>query len=349
MRGKTLTLGLLLAAGGAVAEPAGRLQGELTADMQSEWGVDAERSGAERGETYVELEAELEFSLSPGLTIEGTLLGEPVQDPAPGGDAWFEDQGLFVEELLLKYENGPFEAVAGKFSPDYRDSREQERGIWTEDYSTEYEIIEKLGLGASYSLRTRSFGRHSVSINAFSNDTTVLAESVGSRREERCRGDRDLSSSAFLFEGQRRFGAFTPYYQFGHRHVDACDPGDTDEAGWLWRLGGALAFEPRARVRSDAVAELGFVEDFEGGDADRWYYSLSSVTTIDRRWTLAAGGTLRQIARPGRSDALDRLFQFTVGYRGRDGIRIEGGWLAFEEAGYDSTVLGVLLRYRLKF
>ena len=325
-----------------------KLHSEFTTDLQSEWGVDAERHGDERGETYAEIEADLEFELARHLTIEGTLLGEPVQEPAPGDDAWFEDQGVFVEELLLTYENGPFEAVAGKFSPDYRNSREQERGIWTEDFSTEYEIVEKIGFGASYSLGTRAFGRHSVSVNAFANDTTALAESLGNARDERCRGDRDLSSSAFLFEGQRRFGAITPYYQLGYRHLDACDPEGADETGWLWRLGGALRFEPAARVHSDLVAEAGFVEDFEGSEADRWYWSLSSMTTIDRRWTIAVGGTLRQIAYPGRSDALDHLFQLTLGYRPRSGIRIEGGWLDFEEAGFENNVLGVLLRYRIK-
>jgi hypothetical protein len=325
------------------------LQSEFTTDLQSEWGVHAEDPRAERGETSLDLEAEIELALSPRVSIEGTVLGESVQDAAPGEDAWFEDQGAFVEELLLKYEHGPFEAVAGKFSPDYRNSREQERGIWTEDFSTEYEIVEKLGIGATYVLRTRSFGRHSVSVNAFANDTIVLAESIGNERDERCRGDRDLSSSAFLFDGQRGFGSLTPYYQLGYRHIDGCEVDDTDEAGWLARLGGRLEFAPRGRVSSDLVAELGFVEDFEGSDADRWYWSLSSANRIGEHWTVYVGGTLRQIARPGRSDALDHLFQLSAAWRPRRGIRIEAGWLNLEEAGLENNVLGVLLRYRLRF
>jgi hypothetical protein len=209
--------------------------------------------------------------------------------------------------------------------------------------------VEKLGVGASWSLRSRVLGRHSASLNVFANDDSVLAESIGNARDERCRGDRDWSSSAFLFEGQRRTGAITPYYQLGYRHIDGCAQGDDDEAGWLWRLGAIAELPATGRTESDLLFEAGFVEDFEGKGQDRWYWSFSSVTRIDRIWTLNVGATLRQIAYAGRSDALDHLAQITLGFRPRKGVRIEGGWLNFEEAGLRSNALGLLLRYRVRF
>ena len=208
------------------------LSGEVKTELQSEWATAADDPNEERGNTFLNTELNLELQLTQHLAIEGTALLEPVRNFDLRKNTFFEEEAVFIDELLLKYENGPWELIAGKFNPYYKGSREQERGIFTEEFSKEYEIIQKIGLGTSYSFQNSGMGTVTLSANAFVDDTTLLAKTIGHDKQDSCDTNHELSS-AVLLEGYNPAGIETLYYQLGYRHLDACKLLDDRETGFL--------------------------------------------------------------------------------------------------------------------
>ena len=333
------------------------LSGEVKTELQSEWATAADDPNEERGNTFLNTELNVELQLTQHLSIEGTALLEPVRNFDPSENTYFEEEAVFIEELLLKYENGPWEAVAGKFNPYYKNSRDQERGIFTEEFSKEYEIIQKIGLGSSYSFQNRGMGTVTLSANAFVDDTTFLAKTIGHDKQDSCGTNHELSS-AVLLEGYNPAAINTLYYQFGYRHLSACKLGNDNETGFLATVGNIIDFRLSERVKTDLLTEFSYVEDFEGSNNDHQYYSVSSVTTLDGLWNLSIGYTARIIS---VSDIIgddvvikgrnihDHLFQISAGYNSGKGVRIDAGWLNTEESRLDSNILGLLVRYETGF
>lgn len=325
-----------------------RLSGDGKIELQTEWGVKADDPDEERSNTSLNTEISPELKLSESLSIEGTVLLEAVRDFDPGENTFFEEEAVFIDELLLKYENGPWEIVAGKFSPDYKGSRDQERGIWTEDFSKEYEIIQKLGLGGSYTFENPAAGTHTISANAFFDDQSFMSRTLGTGKQDICDGENNLST-AILLGGQNPAGVKSLYYEVGYRHLNGCNAGDPDESGLLATIGNVFDFPLTETVTTDLLTEFSYVQDFEGTNDDRQYYSVSSVTTIDKKWNLSLGYTARLVAVSGGNDLYDHLFQASGGYKFDNGLKFDAGWLNTEEAGMGTNILGTLVRYDFDF
>lgn len=333
------------------------LSGEIKTELQSEWATAADGPDEERGNTFLNTELNLELQLTQHLSIEGTALLEPVRNFDPSEDTFFEEEAIFIEELLLKYENGSWEAVAGKFNPYYKNSRDQERGIFTEEFSKEYEITQKIGLGSSYSFQNRGMGSVTLSANAFVDDTTFMAKTIGPDKQDSCDTNHELSS-AVLLEGYNPAGIETLYYQFGYRHLDACKRRNDRETGFLATVGNIVDFRLSERLKTDLLTEFSYVEDFEGTNNDNQYYSVSSVTTLDGVLNLSIGYTARLISVKNiiKDEALikghhihDHLFTISAGYNSGKGLRIDAGWLNTEESRLDTSTLGLLVRYETYF
>ena len=104
------------------------------------------------GYNYTELYPDIQ--LSENFSVTGALVFEPIQDGDPGDDVFFDNEGLFIEEIKLNYQNGAFGAFAGKFNPGFGIAWDYGRGIWGEDFAEDYEITEKIGFGGSYAFET---------------------------------------------------------------------------------------------------------------------------------------------------------------------------------------------------
>ena len=333
------------------------LSGEVKTELQSEWVTAADEPIKERGNTFLNTDLSIDLQLTQHLTIESTTLLEPVRDFDPGKNTYFDEEAVFIEELLLKYENGPWELIAGKFNPYYKGSREQERGIFTEEFSKEYEITGKIGLGSSYSYQNNVMGKATLSANAFVNDATFLAKTIGHDKQDKCNNNHELSS-AVLLEGYNLAGIKTLYYQLGYRHLDACKLGDDRETGFLATVGNIVDFRLSKRLKTDLLTEFSYVEDFEGTNNNNQYYSISSVTTLDDVWNLSIGYTARvtsvgdiiedEAIIKGRNSH-DHLVTISAGYNSGKGLRIDAGWLNTEESRLDTSTLGLLVRYEAYF
>ena len=333
---------LFILCGGVNAADSPAFSGEGVIEMQSEQDKD-------RHQLFLRTEVAPTLRLSEEIHIDGVFVLEPIHDAAPGQDAFFKDEGIFAEEIKINFTHGPWSAFAGKFNPGFGIAWDYGRGIWSEDFAEDYEITEKIGFGGGYALQTYALGTHQLNLSTFFADTSVLSQSLVTKRGRTHTEDggasntEDFSSFVAAVESDDAGGIENVRYKLGYRHLGS---DDDDETGWVLMLGHVHRLTET--VAFDMLLEYADIRDFEGvSGEDRRYISASIVTTFDERWNLTLGYTARHI--DGSRDDHDHLVQVSGGYDFQNGLTLEAGWKNTEEAQDDHNIFGILGRYAYAF
>src|SRR5687767_2945046 len=134
-------------------------------------------------EAFANLEAEITVNLAPAARLGAVLAFEPVTDPAPGEDRFFEDHGLFAEELYAGIDIGSAALQLGKIAPTFGWAADDAPGLYGGEIPGEYELVEQLGAKARISLsEAAGFApdttvEHALHLALFAADTTFLSDS----------------------------------------------------------------------------------------------------------------------------------------------------------------------------
>jgi hypothetical protein len=289
---------------------------------------------------------------------------EPVRDPEPGKDRYFGDEGLYVEDLFGQYETGGFSVKGGKFTADFGRAWDIAPGIYGTDFAENYELSERIGIGAAYTFETANFGKHTLSASTFFRDTSVLSESAFTNRGRTRLEDggpsntEALESFAIALNGgdfpKTLFGDTFPgkspvdglTYQLAMVSQAAGDGSDSRETGVVASLAhkipitGAVVLEP--------LVEYAYFFDADGTDGqDRYYVTAGATAVWQENWNLALSYTRRETMPASGSNIGDNLFQVSAGYEFGFGLGANVGWRYAEEGDVDSHTLGMLLTYCL--
>ncbi|MEP5760353.1 MAG: hypothetical protein ABJ327_13795 [Litoreibacter sp.] len=101
-------LAVLFILGPAYAQD-GRFSAEFSAELESDFTFDSDDDANELTDTFLTIEGALSFKLTDSISINSTLLIEPVTDATD--DRFLEDHGVFAEELFLSFELGQSEVI----------------------------------------------------------------------------------------------------------------------------------------------------------------------------------------------------------------------------------------------
>lgn len=331
------------------------LSADVLMELQSESGVDSSNDDNHRTNMFFRTEVAPTLTLNDRFYIDGTFVLEPVRDPEPGDDLFFEDEGIYAEEIKLNFIHGPWHVFAGKFNPAFGFGWEWGRGIWGEDFAEDYEITEKIGFGVAHAFETETMGTHTLTGSTFFADTTVLSQSIirGRGTVEKEDGGasntEDFSSFVAGLDGDNVAGVDGLYYKLGYRFLGEGDAdhatGGADESGWVATLGHRIGMSDR--VDLDLFAEYTDIQNFGGVDGeDRDYLSGSAKVIMDERWNLTLAHTMRNIDVSGADDIDDHLTQVSAGYDFQNGLTLEAGWKNTEEDNVDDHIIGFLARYQ---
>lgn len=330
------------------------VSGEVVIELQNEYTTDSDDPATDDyNNMFLRTEVAPTIQFNENFSIDGVLVFENIQDREPNEDNFFDNEGIFIEEIKLNYENGPWAAWAGKFNPGFGVGWDF-RGIWGEDFAEDYEITEKIGVGASYTFETAQFGAHTFAANTFFADTTFLSGSVITKRDVLDKDDggvsntEDFSSFVVSLSGEDLAGVENLYYTLGYRNQSEgdADTGGDNETGFVVTLGHNFAVSER--VEMDALVEYVDINNFEAGTDDNRYLTTSLITTIDDQWNVAASYTSRDIDSTG-GDSDDHLFQLSGGYDFGQGTTAEIGWRNAEEGNVDTDIVGALVRHTFEF
>ncbi len=355
--GHVFTFGVLLLLGAPPAltqESYRRLEGGGSIEIRNDYFFAADDPNAKLNDLFADAELDLTIWFTPAFSLQTELEFTPVSDPGPADDRLFEDHGLAIKQLFLRYETGAFAFHGGKFNPPFGLAWDLAPGIYGADFAGDYELDERIGLGGAIAfdgdIDDRSPGVRRLSAAAFFADTTSLSRSIFTDRG-RLTGAAggvgntdDLSSFSITFDGGGL--AFLPEirYHLGYEFQKRGEGDPENERGVVTGLHGE--FEADAGLRLEAMVELACLAGAEGQAQDRTYVTAGGMLSR-APWSFALVYAWRATDAddPALSDADDHLFQLSTGYEFTPELRLDLGYRFSRENGGATHAVGLLFTY----
>ncbi|NKB44027.1 MAG: hypothetical protein GKS03_07070 [Alphaproteobacteria bacterium] len=334
----------------AQAESFPTISADITAELQYENGVGPSSAAPQSDFLFTTIEVALSAGLSERFSIDSVVLLEPVDDPPPGQNLTFENQGLFAEELMLAYHGDSWSLQAGKFNAAFGTGWDLGAGIWGVDFPEDYEVAEKLGVAASKTFGTEDAGRHTLYGSVYRADRSFLS---GSLIEDRGRlrladggttNTTGFESYTVSLTGEDVLDTPGLGYQLAYRshaHGDF-DLNAVREDGFAASLFGTL---PVGSITIDAMTEGAYIKNAEGGPDDVSYFTVGGTAHFADAWNAALSVTFRTTHVDGGANINDHRFQATTGYEWDSGVTLDFGYRYSQEDGTDDHVLGFLMAY----
>lgn len=353
--------GLIIAAASAAAEDYPALSVEIGAEVQLDRNYKVPAGARRNVDLFTNTELLVGLGFTEELSLQSKVKIEPLRTVS--GDRFFGDTGAYVEELYVRYEAEPFGLRAGKMGAGFGSAWEKLPALYGKhELAEDYEITERIGLGASYKLDLGEAGTHELGVAAFFLDSTALSNSVFTRpdrgdsrasRPKRFRKNDPLSSntrSLESFVANVKGEDIDPLpglsYQLGYIFEKADAPALRDEQGFV------VGLQQSFKIGDATItpfAEVAWFDNYQGESGDRTYLHLAAMGKWDS-WLANAVFARRWIDRPAASrDTTDRLFSLTGGYDFGDGLTLLAGWKSAREEGETTRALGAMLTWAHKF
>ncbi|HRC26649.1 MAG TPA: hypothetical protein PKX87_04365 [Alphaproteobacteria bacterium] len=344
-----------VAATGSAYGFAPRLHGDFLFELEDDWTVNSDNNDDERNDLYGTVESYLRLGLTDRIGIETGLVFEPVRDLDPDENGFFDNEGLYVEQLKLVWQGESLGAFIGKYNPTFGTAWYLAPGIWGTDFAEDYELTERLGFGGNATWATPEWGRHTLNAGTFFADTTFLSDSWLESRGDLDESDggasntQSLSSFSITLDGQDVGAVAGLGYHLGFRRQaegDADTAGD-NETGWV--AGATYEFRPAERYQVNLMGEYADFSNFDAGPDDATYLTAGATLTIDEKWNAAVSWTGRDTDLAAGGSNSDHLFQLSGGYAFDNGVQIDAGWRNASESNDSSNALGARLAYEWDF
>ena len=155
----------------------GEVQATLELDVNGK-----RRSTPANGNLFTESLLATYLLLPYGFAMNGVLRLEQAGSAADGRGSVFRDQTLWADELYLTWSRGVLDVFGGKIHPRFGSAWDRGPGLYGTDFGREYELVEKLGVGARLWASdllglTRTIGSHNLQVEMFEADRSALSAS----------------------------------------------------------------------------------------------------------------------------------------------------------------------------
>jgi hypothetical protein len=318
------------------------IAGKLNLEFDNDWLFHSQDPSAEFNNLYLSsntLEVKLGltqvFSVNLGLTLE------QVKDPTPPKDCTMCNIGLYMDTIDFQADVGDWSFTAGKHEPAFGFAWDIAPGVFGTNYAEDYELSEVWGLGAAYTFNT-DFGKHTLAVNTFFADTTVLSESLFTNRGRAHLADGGAGNTGRLDNfAVTLFGEEIPSlpgfkYNLGYRHLSAGSGDYGDENGVI--AGVAKDTEIGDGVTFGVLGEVAYFSNYGGADDNAVYATLG--TSLKRGpWHGELTGEIRHF----QVEGTDHLVQVSAGYGFESGYDLSVGYAFEHVGGIDNQTLGVRL------
>lgn len=339
------------------------ITGKALFELRTDRVVSNASSGNKRNYARVNVDSEFSLNFNKNWSVVTDWIFRPVMNRDANNPERYRniltnrgitmnDEGLIVEQLKGQYQNEDVRAVFGKFNPEFGTafSKEKRIGVFTTDFTKDYELREKLG-GAVSALLNKS----TISLSVFTNDTTGLNDSIINQRGAEHRGDgvagntSGPSSYAISTEGQGLFGVSDLFYNFGYRNLNVENiPGRDNETGYVGGLEYSFPVGLHASIIPFIeVARLNNMSGMIGRDAT---YTTVAVVGKYSGWTGSISNLSRQIRRNGvYGNVRDNQLQYSIGYKFTNNIALDVSRMGLKENNKNATLMGAVLSYLYVF
>ncbi len=330
-----------------------QLHGLVTFELEDDWAVDSDNSDSEVNSLYTTISPYLIFSLTEHLALETALVFETVRDPDAGEDNYFENEGLYTEEIKLSYEGDNYSVFAGKFDPSFGSAWDLTPGVYGTEFAEDYQLLERIGAGGSYTLGEDETGEYTVTANAFFADTTLFSDSLFESRGDVDKDDGGLSNTegfssySVTLDGENAAGieGFNANLGYRSQAEGDADTGLDTEHGYV--AGANYTFALSEAVEANVIGEWAGLRNLDGTDDEADYYTAGIGIAVGN-WNAATSWTGRNIDSTA-DDTNDDLYQASVGYTFSNGMTFDVGYKHTDVSDIDTDTLGGLLTYTYEF
>jgi len=347
-----LTAACVLTAPALAEDSFPRIEGEIPIEIQNDYTYDSDDRDAELNDLYTTIEPAISVRITEAFSIETGLVMEPVRDPDPRDDRFFEDEGLYVETLFLQYATDTYSLFGGKINPAFGVGWDIAPGVYGTDFAEDYELTERVGFGGSLTLGNDSTGLHTITAATFFADTSFLSESLITERPRTRKSSggvsntEDFSSFSVALDGD--LGIAVPGLAY-HLAIESQEGGvgnPEDEFGVAAAVYGE--FEIGEDTVLGPVLEYVHQSDAGGIAEDRDYITLGAAL-VHGPWNISVSDTIRTIDPAGGGDVDDNQIQVSGGYAFATGLALDVGYKHTDAANVESNTVGALLSYTIPF
>ncbi len=262
------------------------------------------------------------------------------------------DGGLVVEQLKGQFENDDARFFFGKFNPAFGSAFKKEKriGVFTTDFTKDYELREKLGLGFTALLENSE-----VTVDAFFNDNTALSNSAINKRGRQNKtnglaGDNSNPSSYTIsMEGQDLFGVSDLFYNFGYRNLAVDNiAGRDNESGLVGGLEYLISLSSKTSLIP--FVEIASIDNLSGEKDRNVIYTTVALVGKYSGWTASVSNVTRNIRQKNLiGNKKDRQMQYSVGYKFSNNVAIDISRADIKEDGNKASLIGAIVSYVYDF
>lgn len=311
----------------------------LTVEIADLVVFEAQAPEQELNDASATIEGDLSLVFPGGAGLRSTITLEPATDAE--GDRFFQDFGLYAEELHLFGPIGEGEWRIGKFNLDFGLANDAAPTLFGDEIVDDYELTERIGVAVEIPLVP---GQDEPALTAavFTADSTPLSDSVGTRRGRLHRRDGGVSNtgapdSAMLGLAGNSGGTA---YSAGLRYQSAGRGDEADEYGGV--LG--LTHEVRlAGLDTVLLGEAAYFPHFDGEREPAAFVTLGAAVALGE---FALSAVLGQHWDDGSSEG--RLATVELDYELSDTVTISAGYRFLNDEGQTSHSAGLQLTFEFQ-
>jgi len=321
------------------------LEGVINLEFDNDWTFHSSNPDNKFNNLYLHSNtAAFKLGLTPIFSVNMGLTLEQVKGPYPPADCTMCGIGLYLDTLDLQADLGNWTFTAGKYEPNFGFAWDATPGVWGTRYAEEYELTERMALGAAYTFDT-GFGKHTLAVNTFFADTTVFSESLFNNRGRLHDSDGGAGNTgkfdnySITLAGEDMPGLTGLKYNLGYRHQSGAGS-DFDENGFVAGL--AKDTDIGHSLTLGLIGEVAYFEHYTGAEEDATYTTIGS--SLKRGpWHGELTGSFRDF------ETDDHLLAASVGYTFDNGFDLSLGYGRERAAGDDNDMIGVRLTKCLSF
>lgn len=215
-----------------------------------------------------------------GFVLNGVIRLDQTDQEADGRGAVFRNQAAYIDELNLTWSEGSLDIFGGKIHPRFGSAWDRGPGLYGTDFGSEYELTQKLGVGARLWLSdlfglSGTIGSHNLQAEFFTADRSALSTSLLSPQWAQQLTTTDPATGQTVAAGTA--------WRFRNRRWS----GTPDNTSFLGGTVVSLAGSGIPMPRGDAGYTLSYSNRRPGEDAE-----LAGRAAAETGWTAGAFWTL---------------------------------------------------------
>jgi hypothetical protein len=302
--------------------------------------VYAERSSADinnqkSSNIYAESYAEIKIKFFKYVDLKTSWSFLNVKKPE-SKNAFFEKQGLVLDELYLNIHDDFAGIHIGKFNPRFAIGWDHNlmHGIWSNEFAQEYQLVGKLGAGIEGRADLEDKGVHKFYFSGFYNDSSIFNDSIFSRREQvqgesgSSANDNSLSSYIISLSGEDMVLMPKLFYNISYRSLDPYEEGYSFAVGLRYDFTDNFKIHPffeMVTINNFNSSNNRFGAEFSDILPGDYEYSSFIFPIRFARWGLTYAHLYKDIDLSSQVQSNKKQQEISLSYNIGDNIKVELG------------------------